>query len=117
MSNYGVDKFEMYVIIISNMDNIEREVPRRGLYTSQIATKQSCLVMQGVGEKHGVAVTIIAEEGQPYTHIEEDFHGRRSVFSSTVPEGKVYVRISSANFDIHDFWQEVHTSLKNQDSQ
>lgn len=96
---------------------LEHEVEKlnKGVHVNLIGDAGMVQRMQEIGEKHGVVVTTIAKSGDPYTHvITED--GKTSIISSTVPEGKVYLALSSERVDIHDFWQEVRAleSLDNQ---
>lgn len=99
------------------MIEISRETEAQGVRFRSIIDKGDFDLYRDVGAMHPLAkrvnVRIVAEEGQQYTHESTDFESRRRMtYTGLVPEGKVYVEVSSVSNDIGYFWRDLEMNKK-----
>lgn len=79
-----------------------------GVKVASIYSNDRADLLQQIGPRFGVQVTVIARANEPYTHRSIDLESSRQVQThAIVPEGTSYVGITSPKVDIADFWQAV----------
>lgn len=74
---------------------------------TDVVSEEKLAVMQKVAEEFGVSINVIARAGEEYTRvgsIEVEEVEEETVFTGHVPEGQVYISISSSKRDLSDFW-------------
>lgn len=59
--------------------------------------------LRELGPKFGVAVNVVAKEGENYTYATE-----KGDYKDVVGRGLSYIRLTSLKSDLTDFWREVN---------
>lgn len=92
-------------------------------HQTEIATRERALAMAKAAEELGdISVRVLANEGEPYTHVDSRRSGRETfgsgkTSSGTVPEGKVFVARSGmvpTNGEFSDRTRQIASELEAQ---
>ena len=97
------------------METAEAEV--KGHSHGELIAKDDLTTFQEVGSRNALNVNIVAQAGEDYTHKSTNsVRFGRSVHKDKVPEGKIYVQISSDRKDISDSWKDLREVQAKQQS-
>ncbi len=82
---------------------MSEKAPSQELHHREVCPNDRVAIMQQIAPKFGVAVQILAKEGDTYSNQVTDRWGHKTL-TGTVPKGNSFVEIRSPGNDLLGFW-------------